>query len=185
MLYQTRYVIADAIATQERVIQLGGESHGNYRFTDHIFAPSLSANIKRHVLRIRQYDRSDSSLIGSKYLVTEKTVEWSIASKTEKVLNTNNFCTLLDAIRYIENRYPKHQLLFTFNRLGWHYSLVGNDIFIEDMVETGPSMEIHTEHIKMLTILAAALKAGEQWTDSVPSAIQKIILQKKNIVVAE
>ena len=156
------------------VENLGGQFKGNYIFKDIIFVPRKKIyNLNEDFLRIRSYVKTN--LLTKNVVLVRKKTEWKKQGKLDKIILKKEFDTEKEAFLFIEENLPDFEKGFEYRREGWQYELEKNKIFVENIEEYSPSIEIETNDEKDLQILFNKIGVKDLVRDSVPEIMRRIL----------
>lgn len=175
MVIEVRGIIKNIDYAKKRVEDLGAISKSYYSFTDIIYTPlQEEINLNNDFTRLRVY--KENNWPTKNFILVRKKTKWDKDTKIDEIVLRQEFETLGDALNYIEDKFKGSlQKKFEYFREGWEYELGKNRIFIEDIKDFKPTVEIQSENKKELTDLFKQLEVKEILTDSVPEIIRKIL----------
>lgn len=178
---EARAIIKNIDNTKKLVEELGGLFKGYYSFSDIIFLPkSGKADLNKEFIRLRVYKFNNWPT--KKFVLTHKITEWENNSKIDTVVLKQEFNNGGGASEFIKMHFQnKVKKGFVYFREGWEYHLGKRRIFIENIKDFKPTVEIEALNQKDLNDIFKKLKALKRLSDSVPKIMQKICKRlKKN-----
>lgn len=174
-----RAVIKDIKQTKSQVESMGGEFKSHYILKDIIFLPMQEKNYNLSDDFVRVRVNIKSNWVTKKVILVRKQTRFNQTGKVDNIVLREEFDTLEEAFEYIENKIPKFEKGFEFEKQGWQYQLGDERIFIEDTQDWKPSVEITTQSDQKLKELFDSLRVVEVVKLSVPEIIRRILNQDK------
>ena len=150
-MIEIRGIIKDIKETRRKVEELGGELRSNYEFKDVIFSEDINNNLKKDFLRLRIYSKNNWPT--KDFVLVRKKTEFKEVGKISNKILKKEFDNKKDSINYIKENFPGFKKTIEYSREGWQYQLNKNKIFIENIKEYKPSIEIEAENKKELKTL--------------------------------
>ena len=150
-MIEIRGIIKDIKETRRKVEELGGELRSNYEFKDVIFSEDINNNLKKDFLRLRIYSKNNWPV--KDFVLVRKKTEFKKFGKISNKILKKEFDNKKDSISYIKENFPGFKKTIEYSREGWQYQLDKNKIFIENIKEYKPSIEIEAENKKELKTL--------------------------------
>jgi adenylate cyclase class IV len=145
----------------------GAEYKGSYNFNDIIYNPEEEKiDLKERYARLRIYKKNNWDTEYKASLV-KKEIEIEKGQKKKKTILKKGFKSLKEAYNYIDKNL-KYKKLFEYKRKGWEYELGSNKIFLENIEQLGPTVEIESEYEDEIKKLFEVLDVKEEYGDSVP-----------------
>ena len=166
-MIQERAIISDIQKTKQMVENLGAVFNGDYIFKDKIFI-SGNKNDSNYFLRIRIYLKNNWP--------TKNVVLIKVESKSSGQINIffrQEFDAEQDAVNFIKQNFSDFKYAFEYSREGWLYDLGKTRIFIENIEELKPSIEIEAGSEEEIQSLFGKLGAGKK-IESVFQEIRRI-----------
>ncbi|HTW96175.1 MAG TPA: hypothetical protein VMD74_00770, partial [Candidatus Methylomirabilis sp.] len=136
-MVEGRAIISDIGETKKKIEQMGGIFRGDYIFKDVIFVPQINDyNLNDDYLRLRIYEinnwpRKNFSLV---------------RKRAKKSILKKDFDAENEALDFIEQEFSaEFKQGFEFSRQGWQYDFGSTRIFLEDIENFKPMIEVETE----------------------------------------
>ena len=169
-MIEGRIIIKNVDETRKIVESLGGIFQNSYACKDIIYVPlKESFDLTDDVLRIR-LDQSSSKVI-----VARKQAELSGDGKIDNIILKKDFESVEDARSFIRSELPDFKEGFEYSRDGWRYKLENADIYIEDIHEWAPSVEIECGSAEILDELMTKIGYVKIIKSSMAEAMRKIL----------
>ncbi|GMU18893.1 MAG: hypothetical protein AMXMBFR12_00850 [Candidatus Babeliales bacterium] len=167
---EIRAYISDVNTTRNALEGLGATLKSDYAFTDYIYQPNdRHVDLSKEFIRLRVYEKT--AWKQKNYVLVHKLK--GPAGMTGQTPIHKEFDTLAEAQHALKDNY---HLDFQFYRKGWEYQFSAMKIFVEDVQNIRPTIEVVTPNKKDIDSLFEKLGLTEIITDSVPRLIEK---QKK------
>ena len=171
---EARAIIKDIEKAKRTLEKLGAESQGSYSFTDTIFAPkSNNFNLNNETLRLRSIKKSNHET--KPFVLVQKKYELKNGIQKDKTLLRKEFNTENEALGFIHT-YFKFNPLFEYYRDGEEFHLGKARIFIEDIKDFKPCVEVEAKDEKDIEEIFLKLNIAERLTETLPETMRKIIL---------
>ena len=154
IMIEERATISDILKTKKIIENLGAVLKGEYVFKDKIF---INAGDADGFLRMRIYSKNNWD--------TKDVVLLKLAPKSSGHANIffrQEFETEREADEFVLNNFPEFIYSFEYSKTGSQYNLGETIIFIEDIEEIGPSVEIEASSKQELESLFSKINAGEK-----------------------
>lgn len=172
-MIEGRALIRDIEHTKCVVEALGAHFKSTYTLKDIIFIPRKGEyNLSEDVLRVRVNIESDWPT--KRVILVRKQTTFKNTGKEDKILLKKEFDTLKEANTFIQAQSPAFKKGFEYTRTGWQYQLHTNRIFIEDIHDWRPSIEIEAENETELEHLFNNIGILERIKETVPEIMRKI-----------
>ena len=156
---EMRGFIAHITQTQNVLRSLGAEYKGEYVFTDHVYAvPNVDLNTE--FVRIRVYQKTQWA---------QKNVVM-VHKRAGKIIVHQEFDSIPEAYLSIDLCY---QFLFSFSRTGWEYSWNQMRIFVEDIKELEPTIEVIAASVEQIQSLFELLCITRNTDQSLAAIMSK------------
>jgi adenylate cyclase class IV len=172
-MIEARATIKDIKETQKKIEQLGGIFKNYYSFTDIVFIPKIGEInlnkefVRLRILKVNNWPTKDIILI-------HKKTNWKKTSKIDNVIFKKEFDVIEDAVNFIKRHFQnKLKKSFEYFREGWEYHLGNKRIFVEDIKNFKPTVEIEAENEKELDNIFKKLEVIERLSNSVPEIMSK------------
>lgn len=169
-----RSIVKNIKEAKRKIEQLGGKFKNYYSFKDIIFAPKTGKiDLNRKFIRLRVYKVNNWPT--KDVILVHKITQWKAKSKFEDFVLKKGFNTAKEAFSFIKIHF-KNELKkgFEYFREGWEYRLGKKRIFVEDIKDFKPTVEIEAENEKELSKVFKKLDAVARVTDSIPRIMSKI-----------
>ena len=181
-MFEARSVIDSIEAMKEKAELLGATLSDHYSFWDIIFVPRDGAmDLNIHTIRLRVSEMNTQ--LTKKAIVMEKKTLWSEKSKTDTIIFSEAFDSMLEALLWIGRHfYDSLRGELGYFRRGWKYELDGCHLYIEDMTVTDfpPTIEIEAETEEDLCACCEKLGIGEISFYSVPEMVRQHLRSVSN-----
>lgn len=174
-MLEGRATIKDIKEIKKQIEQLGGIFKNYYSFADIIFIPKIGeVNLNKEFVRLRILKINNWPT--KNIILIHKKTDWKEKSKIDNIILRKEFDAIEDAVdfvkRYFQNKLKKS---FEYFREGWEYHLDNKRIFVEDIKNFKPTIEIEAENEKKLDNIFKKLEIIERLSDSVPKIMRKKI----------
>lgn len=164
---EIRAYIQDIDSIKNALIDLGATFKSEYAFTDYIYQPKEAHwNLNKEFIRLRVYEKTNWDQ--KKCVLVHKMKKTQ--GITGKLLVHKEFDLITQAQQELKDDYT---LLFSFYRTGWQYSLLGSQIFVENIENLNPTIEIVAPDKNHIDDLFAKLSITNVIEYSVPYLIQQ------------
>lgn len=176
-----RATILNIEQTRKKLLELGAVFDDEYACKDIIFVPKKEEyNLSDDFLRARVYSKNNWST--KKVVLVRKQTEFTQHGKIDHVILRKEFDTEHEAFDFVTKELGNEFVYgFEFEREGWEYKLGHHNIFIEDIKEYQPSIEIETDSKDDLVILFEKIGVGEKVTISIPEIMRRILQSKSRV----
>lgn len=164
---EIRAYIQDIDSTKNALTDLGATFKSEYVFTDYIYEPKgVYWDLNQQFIRLRVYDKTNWDQ--KKCVLVHKMKKTQ--GITGKILIHQEFDEITQAQEVLKDDYS---FLFSFYRIGWQYSLNGNQIFVENIENLNPTIEIVAFDKNKIDDIFAKLLIKNVIEYSVPYLIQE------------
>ena len=173
-MIEGRAIISGIENARKKVEQLGAIFKGEYIFKDVIFIPKKDDfNLNDDFLRMRIYSKTNWST--KNVVLVRKQTEFKSTGKIDKIILKEEFDTEKEALAFVKNNLSSEfKIGFEFSRTGWQYQLENHRIFIEDVEDFKPSIEIETDTEDELKSLFDKVNIIEKINESMPEIMRRI-----------
>ena len=176
-MIEIRALISDIEETKRKIESVGGILKSNYAFKDIIFLPrTTNVDLNKDFLRLRVLSKNNwptkDVILMRKHTVFKK------IGKTDNIILRKEFDTEKEAMDFIKKEFSDFEFGFKYLREGWQYELDGHRVFIEDIKEFRPSIEIEADSEEKLKELVQKTGAGELLKESIPEIMRNILDNK-------
>lgn len=166
-----RALINSIEETKSKVESLGGELKSNFIIKDIIFVPyKEDYNLTDDFVRLRVNIKSNWNT--RRVVVTRKKTEFQDTGKVENYLLKEELDSEEEAFQFIQENLSEFKQGFNFKKEGWQYQLNDNRIFIEDIQNWKPSVEIEAKDESELKELFDNLNVLDILNKSVPEIME-------------
>lgn len=173
-MIETRAIIKDIEKTKEILNNLNAKFKNNYAFKDIIFVPKEEKyNLNEDFLRLRIYTINKWST--KNIILVRKKTKWKNKYKISTVVLKEEFDTEKEAFDFIQKKLKGFINKFEYSRVGWEYDLKNCHLFLEDISNYGPSIEIETENENELEEIFNKIGIIKKVKDSMPEVMHKIL----------
>ena len=173
-MIEGRAIIENIEKTKASVKSLGGKFKSHYILKDIIFIPKKEDyNLSDDFIRVRINIKSDWPT--KRVILIKKQTEFKEIGKIDKVILKEEFDTEEEAFAFIKDKFPEFQEGFDYKRNGWQYQLNDNRIFIEDIKDWKPSIEIEAENEEELKRLFDKIEILELVKSSIPEIMRRVL----------
>lgn len=139
----------------------------DFSFYDLVYVNKSGASITDDTLKIRVYQNNHWK--SKDVLVIRKVATPINGSKEDKVLLREEFDTVEDAQKYInDNLLKEYKFAFKLQKSGNQYGNEKLDLWKEDVLDLGISVEIGSEDEKLIEEVFSSLDIKERLTVSLP-----------------
>lgn len=168
---EIRAYIQDIDCIKTILLDLGAEYQSEYVFTDYMYQSKDGHwNLDEQFVRLRVYEKTMWDQKRCVLVHKKKT----ILGVTGNILIHKEF----DAIEDAKQDLDEYTLLFSFYRKGWQYSLNGMQIFVEDIENLNPTIEIVASDKDQIDDVFTKLAVKDVMKYSIPYTIQEKIAKK-------
>lgn len=173
-MIEGRAIISGIEDTRKKVEQLGATFKGEYIFKDVIFIPKKDDfNLSDDFLRMRVYSKTNWPT--KNVVLVRKQTEFKSTGKIDKIILKKEFDTENEALNFVEESLSSEFIMgFEFSRTGWQYQLENHRIFIENVEDFKPSIEIEAETEEELKSLFDKFDIIEIINESMPEIMRRI-----------
>lgn len=169
---EIRAYIQNINSIKNALIDLGATFKSEYAFTDYIYQPKETHwNLNKEFIRLRVYEKTNWDQ--KKCVLVHKMKK--TPGITGKLLIHKEFDEITQAQQEVKDDYA---FMFSFYRKGWQYSLHGSQIFIEDIENLNPTIEIVASDKDHIDDLFTKLSI----TDLIEYSVPYLIQQKKSAI---
>ena len=172
MIY-SRIILYDDSKIQDALIKLNAVKKSEFAFYDLIYLNKNGASITEDTLKIRVYSKNEWA--NKNVLVIRKTAPVENGVKEDKVLVREQFDTLEEAKKFVEERFTNDfEYKLTLDKTGTEY---GNDnlrIWVENIKELGWSIEFGSENSKAIEDAIKLFNVKERLSISVPEYLYNL-----------
>ena len=174
MVVERRGIIESIDYAKNKVKDFKAIYKGYYSFSDSIFVTVKGKiDLNKDFIRLRIY--KENNWPTKNFILVRKKTEWGKKGKTENVILKQEFDTLDQVGQYMKKEFGDSiEIGFGYSRKGWEYELGKNRIFIEDIEDFKPTVEIVSENKQELSDLLKKLEVTETLSDSVPEIMREI-----------
>jgi adenylate cyclase class IV len=172
-MLEARATIKDIQKVKKNIERLGGIFKNYYSFTDVIFIPKIGKInlnkefIRLRILKVNNWPTKDIVLV-------HKKTGWKGKSKIDNIILRKEFDAVENALDFIKKHFQnKLQKSFEYFREGWEYHLSNKRIFVEDVKNFKPTIEIEAENEKELDDIFKKLEIVKRLSDSMPEIMRK------------
>ena len=176
-MVEGRAIIKNIKETKKNIEQLDGVFKNYYSFTDIIFIPKIGEInlnkefVRLRILKVNNWPTKDIILIYKK-------TNWKRTSKIDNVILRKEFDAIEGAVDFIKRHFQdKLKKSFEYFREGWEYHLGNKRIFVENIKNFQPTIEIEAENEKELDNIFEKLEFVERLSDSIPEIMRKNLNQ--------
>lgn len=175
-MIEGRAVISSIEHAKKKVEELGAIFKGEYIFKDIIFFPEKEDfNLSDDFLRMRVYLKTNWPT--TNVVLIRKQTEFKSTGKVDRIIFKEEFDTEKEALGYVENNLSSEfKLGFEFSRTGWQFQLENHRLFIEDIDDFKPSIEIEAKTEEELKSLFDKLDIIKKINESIPEIMRRIKL---------
>jgi|WetSurMetagenome_2_1015567.scaffolds.fasta_scaffold01419_3 adenylate cyclase class IV len=172
-MVEARAIISDIEKTKKKLENLGAVFQGDYIFKDIIFiTDKKNYDLHDGYLRLRVYTKNNWPT--KNYLLVKKQSKSSDISKNEKKILKKEFDSENEALNFINTEfYDEFKRDFEYSRKGWQYKLENSRIFIEDIENFKPTIEIEGEAEQKLELLFKKIGIVEKLNKSIPEIMAR------------
>ncbi len=171
-MIEARGIIKNIKETRKKIEELGGKLLGNYKFKDVVFSEDENHELSKDFLRLRSYSKTNWPTKDF-VLVRKKTEFGKVGKRSNKILK-KEFDDEKSSIEYIKKNFPGFKKIVEYSREGWQYQLGKNRIFIENIKEYKPSIEIESENEKELKRILNEVNVLEVLKEPLPEVMRKL-----------
>lgn len=173
-----RGIVRNIKETKRKVEQLGGKFKNYYSFKDIIFVPKIGRiDLNKKFIRLRVYKVNNWPT--KDVILVRKIIQWKAKSKFEDFVLKKEFTTTKEALNFIKAHFKnKLKRSFEYFREGWEYHLGKKRIFIENIKDFKPTVEIEASDERELKNIFQKLGVIERLTDSVPKIMNTLFQNK-------
>ncbi|HTX86800.1 MAG TPA: hypothetical protein VMC41_01890 [Candidatus Nanoarchaeia archaeon] len=161
-----RAIIPNIKEARKKIEQLGAIFKGEYIYKDIIFIPDKNNfNLSDDYLKLRVYTENNWP-----------TKNFRLVRKIRgKSVLKQEFDSEKASLKFINDEFSaEFKRGFEFSRTGWQYDLKNNHIFVEDVENFKPTIEIESESEPELKSLFDQIGIVEKLTESMPEIMKRI-----------
>lgn len=163
-MVEIRAIIKDITKARQTIKSLGGEEKGEYSFTDTILTgKNTNLDLNKEFVRLRTYE---SNSWNKNYALVHK--------KEKKIVLKKDFPNEQAADEFIHT-YFKVRPAFEYYRTGEEWQLDDMKIFLEDIKDFKPTIEIQAKKEDIMNDLLSKLDVIEILQENLPATMQKIL----------
>jgi adenylate cyclase class IV len=164
---EVRGYIDDIEKVRNRLEDINAIYKGEYDFKDLIFTlGEKPLNEVNDYLRLRQIIKSARQDSGIKFDKKLKTSEGQEIEEVSKLYKRRD-----NAIRYIRLNFKDYRKILEYSRKGWEYFHGRCNIFVEDIENLGPSLEIEAWSPEEVEGYFKVLEIEERYSKSVADLV--------------
>lgn len=174
-MIEGRALISDIAQTREKLENLGAIFNSYYAFKDIIFVPKkTSGDLSDDFLRARVYIKT--SWPTRKVVLVRKQTEFKKIGKIDNIIFKKEFDTESEAIDFVVAKLGEEfKRGFEYEREGWQYDFGNDRIFVEDIKNYRPSIEIESDSEEAIESLFARIGIVEKICASMPEVMRRIL----------
>jgi adenylate cyclase class IV len=167
---EVRAHINDSNTAQTRLHATGAQFRGSYAFTDYIYQPCAGhLDLDKEFVRLRVYKKTNWQ--HKKYVLVHKRQEQ--LESTKKTIVHKEFDTMQQAQQALQG--AAYVFDFSFYRKGWQFSFNDCQIFVEEIEESSPTIEIIAPDKEQIIDLFKVVGATPIVTHSIPYLMQQTL----------
>jgi len=172
-MIEGRAIISNIQETKQRVKSLGGDFKSSYAFKDIIFVPKKkNYNLSDDFLRVRVISKNNWPT--KNVVLVRKQTEFKDIRKVDNIILKKEFDTESEALDFIKKELSaEFEYGFEYSREGWEYKLESRRIFIEDIENLKPSIEIEADSEENLQRLFDKIGVVEKLRKSIPEMVRE------------
>ncbi len=151
---------------------IGGTFKGYYSATDIIFK-FKNDDPEKGVIVLRAFNINNRNT--KNFTLTQKKAEWINKIKIDHIFLKEKFDTMKEATDFITHHYGESiKEDFSYSRDGWEYHLNNCRIFIENIENIGPTIEIESDNKEDLEKLIKQFNVTECFSEPVSETMRKL-----------
>lgn len=168
---EARGFIKNIEKIRNTIEEAGGVLKGQYEFSDVVFLPPGDVDLNKEYIKLRLISKNSRKT--KDVILIYKINKWEWDNKKDSTLLRKEFDKPQEALDYVK-KHLKDNLKegFEFSREGWEYQLGKIKIFVEDIEDFYPMVEVEADTEEQLTNVLSALES-EKVNDCLPELIRK------------
>jgi len=172
-MIEGRAIISNIEETKKRVESLSGSFKSSYAFKDIIFVPKKkNYNLSDDLLRVRVISKNNWPT--KNVILVRKQTEFKNLGKIDKVILKKEFDAENEALDFIKKGLSaEFEYGFEYSREGWEYQLENHRVFIENIENLKPSIEIEADSEEDLQRLFDKIGIVKKLRQSIPEAVRE------------
>jgi hypothetical protein len=172
-MIETRAIILDIQETKKKIENLGAIFQGDYVYKDIILVSNDENNdLCDGYLRLRVYMKNNWAT--KNCILVRKQAKSFNADINKKFILKKEFDSENEALNFVNEEFSgEFQRGFEYSRQGWQYQLENNHIYIEQVEDLKPMIEVEAESEEKLNLLFNKIGIVEKLTESMPEIMRR------------